>query len=134
MDLLRAKQARHRRNGMDGIDSGVYIKTDQLEKFARNVALSEKLDGRTGLRRTAFMARRALRRLKTRTETLAAAGETAASAQWLMDNWYVAQRAGLDAAAGLVRTGRVPALLIGEPAVYALACALVQAGLGSGFS
>ena len=116
---------------MEVIDPGVYIKTDQLERFACNVALSEMPDGRTGMGRTAGEIRRALRSLKTRTEALSAAGDAAPSAQWLLDNWYVAQRAGLCAADSLRRSGRVPALESGEAAVYSLARALVKAGLGA---
>ena len=58
------------------MNPNVYIKTDQLEKFAHNVALAQSVMGQAGFRQTAAAVRRALRRLKTRTESLAAVSYT----------------------------------------------------------
>ena len=104
---------------------------EALARRARGAAQALVRRGTIPARRVSAQIRTALGRVRRSYERTAAwaAGrqELPRAAEWLLDNWYLAQREGLDGAAAFRRAGALPAAE-GGAAVMALARAAVEAG------
>ncbi len=113
------------------MDDTAFIPMDDkhLEQFAENTARSMKplglMSGR-GVRRGALADLQELRRLRDR---LGADPDGGQAAEWLLDNWYLAQREGMGAAAAFRRARRLRYVLRDgrHPVVLELARAFVWA-------
>ena len=97
---------------------------EALARRARGAAQALVRRGTIPARRVSAQIRTALGRVRRSYERTAAwaAGrqELPRAAEWLLDNWYLAQREGLDGAAAFRRAGALPAVE-GGAAVMALA-------------
>lgn len=85
---------------MEYSQHGIYIETDRLSAYAENAARSIRVDGLTFGKDAAKAVQEDLRRLKTAHTALARLAETDPvdpRQEWLLDNWYLAVRAGQDA-------------------------------------
>ena len=118
---------------MDSIFSGLYVEDEALSAFAANNArLAEPSPG-GGAGREAAALRRDLAAIRRCREALGCRFEGAenipAACEWLLDNWYLAQREGAAAfaalrrASGLRRSGA-------EPLLFRLCRSLLSAGQG----
>lgn len=83
-------------------DVGMYIEDDQLAEFGTQTARNLKIQGTcsgSGIRRDLMAALRSIREVHTQTEKrYGTKNPIPEAAQWLLDNWYLAQREGLSAA------------------------------------
>jgi cyclic beta-1,2-glucan synthetase len=108
--------------------TNLYIDEGHLAAFGENTAKKLEADGAVRGRTISIQLRQALDRLR------AVTGETASpapgsAAQWLSDNWYLARRAGLDAADAFARAGKFAAVR-GEALLCRAAEALLLSGGG----
>jgi len=114
-------------------DRGGWIETDRLDALGENMARSLSQNGKRSGRAASRGILRALRALSGSHAQLSRRygdGEPApAAAQWLLDNWYLAQREGHAAAAELRASGRLSATAEG-PLLLVLADSLLRAGKG----
>ena len=105
-----------------------------LPQYGENIARNLSPDGYVPARSLAgalLKNLRFLRRKHAAFEVKYAGGEPALShAEWLLDNFYLAQRAGLSAAQDLKNCKKIPALK-GEALVFTLCRALLRSGGGS---
>ena len=112
-------------------DTGLTMDAAALVNFSRNTAAELT---RRGTVRGASEARRlraALRRVKAQAEACAARGADSGAAEWLADNWYVAEREGGDAVSSLRHAGRLARAAGSRRAVVAeAAAALAASGRG----
>lgn len=118
---------------MENDKSVYFVEDDGLSLYGENIARSLHVFGHCGSASVVRGIREDLRALKKRHDALEAQsmdGPVSPAAEWLLDNFYLAQREGLRAAAELRGMGRFPAAE-GEPVLLRLCVALLRAGDGS---
>ena len=116
-------------------DTGLYIELENLGDFACNTAKMTDGNGVAAGAKTAEEIFSGLRNIKniTAEATAFAAGSRhiPQEIEWLLDNWYIAEREGKDAAFHLKQAGRLPAAGNKNiPAIAEAADALVRSGRG----
>jgi len=110
------------------------ISDRDLAQYAGNIADTLLRDGTLSARKVCHRVRllqKQIERFHTRAvEWAAGRAQVPQAVEWLLDNWYLAQREALDSAAAFRRAGRLPAVKREGriPTVLALACAFVGAG------
>ncbi len=106
------------------------ITDEHLGDHGENLARGLRLCGTVPARALCTELRGRLRDLRRRSEALQAGGGSLhGAAEWLADNWYLAQREGLAACESLARSGRLRAA--GKESMLFLLCReLVRAGNG----
>ena len=118
---------------MEQDKTAYYVEDEGLALFGENVARTLDVHGSCGGARVARDIRADLHALKSRRDALeknCAGGQFPPAAEWLLDNFYLAQREGLRAGAALRGAGRFPASG-GQSALGALCAALLRAGDGA---
>ena len=118
---------------MEQDKTAYYVEDEGLALFGENVARTLDVHGSCGGARVARDIRADLHALKSRRDALeknCAGGQLPPAAEWLLDNFYLAQREGLRAGAALRGAGRFPASG-GQSALGALCAALLRAGDGA---
>jgi len=110
-----------------------YVDDDALSLYGENAARALHIGGRCSGRTAARGIADDLRALKKHRDALekryAEGGAVPPAAEWLLDNFYLAQREGLRAAAQLRKAGSFPAAG-GEPVLLRLCISLLRAGDG----
>ena len=118
---------------MTDLQNAPEVPTGQLARFAENTARTMQVRGTAPARREAARTRQALRRIAAaHTQTARRWGGLPGApgwTQWLLDNWYLAQREGAAAAQALQHARRLPACG-GRCAVTQLCAQLVRVGRG----
>ncbi len=111
----------------------IEIDDARLEKYAENQARELKISGNVNAKHISNLINRQLKQLN-RVHSVAVTFASKERTQpkeleWLLDNWYLAEREGREAAHELKKTGRLPGSKGhgGLPAVYVLAKSLVFA-------
>lgn len=111
-----------------------YVENDTLALYGENISRSLNFRGWCSGRSSARRIADDLRVLKKQRDTLerrcAVSTPVPSAAEWLLDNFYLAQREGLRAAALLRCAGNFPASG-GESALFSLCISLLRAGNGS---
>ena len=111
-------------------DTGIYMENETLGNFARNTAAMLEPEGEIPARREAAATSAVLRRLKSKLSR-EDRGERTGAMEWFSDNWYLAEREGLEAAARLKTAGRLPKAPEGRSScVSEAASALIRSGRG----
>lgn len=114
-------------------NNGIYINPERLDAYGENVARSFAPHGTvTGLKTAAEVYRqlREIREIHDRLQRRVSGDAGMPQAyEWLLDNWYLAQREGLAAAIELKNAGRLQAVE-GKAMIYELCSALVHSGQG----
>lgn len=118
---------------MTGPGSGLYIASEKLASFGENTARRLTLSGEVPAKRIARELHAALARIRRVHDHFEskyrAASEAPGAAEWLLDNWYLAQREGKYAAGEFSAAGRLRDTPDGP--LLAEACgALVRSGIG----
>lgn len=114
-------------------DNGLYIDDAHLETFGENTARSLKLGSKASGTRASGLLMGALRSLRAANDALqrryAGVTDIPQAAEWLLDNWYLAQREGLSAVRDLRSAGP---LRLAEDSflLLVLGQALVRSGQG----
>ena len=112
--------------------SGLYIALDKLQSFgentARRLAPSGFVNGRV-VARDALDSLDQLRRAHDRLEREYRSGTASGASEWLLDNWYLAQRECRGAAADISAVGKLRACRDGAILIE-IAGALVRSGIG----
>ena len=99
-------------------------------QLGRQTAQGLRIQGRMGGRGMAKRARAALARIdRARARAGRGSGTLPPSAEWLLDNWYLARREGEQAWRCLKGAGPLPAIHTGEPLIAALARGVAGADL-----
>ena len=116
-------------------DTGSYIKIQDLPALGKTCAESSELKGTVKASRIADDIAADLRGVKvlvSRINKIYGNGsEVPKAAEWLMDNWYIADREGLNAASDLRASTRLPRdKKRGSSAVEVAAAVLVSSGRG----
>ena len=110
-----------------------YVEDDALALYGENIARALDLrglcTGRSAARHICDDLR-ALKKIRAAQEKRCAGGSVPPASEWLLDNFYLAQREGLRAAAELRGAGFLPAAG-GAPVLLALCTSLLRAGDGS---
>lgn len=119
-------------------DTGLYIELENLKNFAYSTAKMTEPSGAVSGAKTAEGVYTALRKIKNiTTEATAFASDirhVPQEIEWLLDNWYIAEREGKDAAFHIKRAGRLPAAEKKDtPAAAKAANALVRSGRGEDY-
>ena len=118
---------------MEQDKTAYYVEDEGLALFGENVARTLDVHGSCGGARASRDIRADLHALKSRRDALeknCSGGQLPPAAEWLLDNFYLAQREGLRAGAALRGAGRFPASG-GQSALGALCAALLRAGDGA---
>ena len=112
---------------------GITVSEENLTTYGENIARGLHIDGAVSGARIAKTILSALRSLHTITDRLTAeysgAKKPSEAAEWLLDNWYLAQREGLGAAQELRGERRLRSAN-GKAVLLELADALVRSGHG----
>jgi cyclic beta-1,2-glucan synthetase len=116
-------------------DTGVYISIRKLPALGKSTAESTKLHGTVRGASIAEGIGADLRRIKAAaaecSELYGSSTDVPKAAEWLLDNWYVADREGLAAASDLRASGRLPRDgSRGCAAIEVAAAVLVSGGRG----
>lgn len=119
---------------MTGSGPGLYIEQEKLASFGENTARRLTLAGDVSAKRIARELAAALTRIRRVHDYFEkkyhAASEAPGAAEWLLDNWYLAQREGKYAAGEFLTAGRVRNT--GDGPLLTEACgALVRSGMGA---
>jgi len=119
---------------LTGRNAAPYIPLEELGEYGVQTAASIELPGMIPASRTAGEVFAALRRIKAvhrQAAAFAAEHKTIPQAlEWLLDNWYIAEREGRQAAARLKNAGKLRRTGAGGAYTIALADALIQSGRG----
>ena len=112
-------------------NNGIYIDPERLDAYGENVARSFKPQGTVTGQKTAgevYKQLREIREIHDRLQRRISGNAGMPQAyEWLLDNWYLAQREGLGAAIELKNAGRLRAVE-GSAMIYELCNALVHSG------
>lgn len=119
---------------MSANQQGPLMSIDELSEYAVDEARRQRVSGRISSKKVSRRIRMQLKTIKSvylhAMSVLPSQNKIPQPLEWLMDNWYIAQREGLHAAAEIRHAGRLPAPRFGLPAVYALTRSLVRAQQG----
>lgn len=106
------------------------ITDERLGTYGENIARGLRLRGTVSARALSIELRGRLRELRRRSEALQTQGGALhGAAEWLADNWYLAQREGLAACEALSHSGRLRAAE-SESMLFLLCRELVRSGGG----
>ncbi len=121
---------------MRSADTGVFIEIEGLRSYAVNVAAATEMRGAVSAAHLAASVMSSLSDIrsvvKSLTETAAERRSVSKSEEWLLDNWYIAERGGKRAARDLRRSGDLPGARGAgrRPALSMASSSLVIAGRG----
>lgn len=111
----------------------IYIPLEAVEAYGESTGRSLPISGTVSARQVEQLLRRALKQLARKRDSCQSGSlntPLSESCRWLLDNFYLAQREGLDSIAAFHRAGRLPAAE-GEAVIVALCRALLSSGGGT---
>ena len=107
---------------MPYFDMGVWIQSEKLPRYAENVGRSIKISGEGKVSPVTDQIRENLRYIKkvmeSATRFAANAQHLPEEAEWLLDNWYIAEREAGYIISDLKRRGKIRWGQNDKPAVY----------------
>ena len=112
-------------------DTGVYIELNELSSYAKSAASSSSVYGTVKTTDIADNIERDLRKIKAVVSDISEKESVSKGKEWLLDNWYIADREGQGATVDLRSVRRLPKdKKTGKALVMSAAVSLVESGRG----